>query len=905
MCHVCYACINNEGAVIKQKAFKLLLCLPVIFVLALSAYSSTHPKTVHAADSNVADGITVDSTLDTADANIGDGICDDGSGNCTLRAAIEEANSDPDASTIEFNISGTPDFTNNSQDGYTISPASALPQITEQVTIDGYSQPGAQANTAVAPNPLNGTLLIEIDGSYPGAGDALRFEGDAAGSRLSGFVVGDRDGNGVEISSDNIEIKGNYIGTDPTGTVAHPNFRGVSGWEGSGDYAQIGGLNPEDRNLISGNGTAGIGDGSGSGIGMGPGHDHWTFQGNYIGIAADGVTALPNATVGGSGSPSVDFVEGTVIGGGTVAATNVISGNNGHGIAPYLAPNTRIEGNIIGLDYTGTQPLGNTGGSIHIGSSDNTSIIGNTVADNGGGLYIHESHNVTIQGNLIGTNASGTSAFPNGQYGVLFDNSDDAVIGGTNPGERNIISANATGGISIADSNNAAVLGNYIGTAADGVSPLGNSGDGISIQGTSVNAVIGGTNPGERNIIAFNDGYGISSTGDPAYDTLFSVLGNSVYSNAYRGIALSFNAPATLIDPLDSDTGANNLLNFPEDLEYEEDGSNTNITYSLDVPAGDYRIEFFSNTTADPSGYGEGETFLGAQNVTSLGSGSQSFTYTLSGTGHANISSTATLIDGDTPSGFGETSEFSRIATPPPPISDIQTIIELTNPQDMAIGATANYTVAYTNNGPDNADLSGFQNVGAGPGLFYVYVQQSDLINPSGQVADGPFPGSKIIDSGNPDLSCIYVPAPMPVSFGLTSDDTVAVLSCWFIGSDTALEPGSSITADFSFEVAPDSDLEFISYASGNPPVADPDKDSYEQGLLSGDLLAYMINNPMNNFSSASYPVPIDPEPPTTNTNGSGSQLAATGVNAALITAIASLMVLGAGVTMSRFVRAK
>lgn len=145
----------------------------------------------------------------------------------------------------------------------------------------------------------------------------------------------------------------------------------------------------------------------------------------------------------------------------------------------------------------------------------------------------------------------------------------------------------------------------------------------------------------------------------------------------------------------------------------------------------------------------------------------------------------------------------------------------------------------------------------------------------------------------------------MPVSFGLTSDDTVAVLSCWFIGSDTALEPGSSITADFSFEVAPDSDLEFISYASGNPPVADPDKDSYEQGLLSGDLLAYMINNPMNNFSSASYPVPIDPEPPTTNTNGSGSQLAATGVNAALITAIASLMVLGAGVTMSRFVRAK
>ncbi len=122
----------------KHPKLKILVISSFLLVAATAGLTLMHKDSISALDSNFTDGITVDSTLDTPDVNIGDGICDDGDGNCTLRAAIEEANSDPDASTIGFNISGTPDFTNNSQNGYTIEIQSDLPDITEQTTIDGY-----------------------------------------------------------------------------------------------------------------------------------------------------------------------------------------------------------------------------------------------------------------------------------------------------------------------------------------------------------------------------------------------------------------------------------------------------------------------------------------------------------------------------------------------------------------------------------------------------------------------------------------------------------------------------------------------------------------------------------------------------------------------------------------------
>ena len=81
----------------------------------------------------------VDSTGDGGDSNAGNGTCDDGGGNCTLRAAIEEANAWAGADVINFTVAGG--------GPHTIAPGSALPTITDQVTIDGYTQTGASANT--------------------------------------------------------------------------------------------------------------------------------------------------------------------------------------------------------------------------------------------------------------------------------------------------------------------------------------------------------------------------------------------------------------------------------------------------------------------------------------------------------------------------------------------------------------------------------------------------------------------------------------------------------------------------------------------------------------------------------------------------------------------------------------
>lgn len=171
----------------KTKTIHTTLLSISILAISLIGLLAITKSPVYASDNDFSNGITVDNKGDGADSNVGDNICDDGSGNCTLRAAIEESNATTGAQTINFNITGTADFTNNGQNGYTIQPTSGLPTITDTVTINGYSQPGAQANTAVAPNPLNGTLLIEIDGSSQN--DILfKFRTNSNNSAIRGSV---------------------------------------------------------------------------------------------------------------------------------------------------------------------------------------------------------------------------------------------------------------------------------------------------------------------------------------------------------------------------------------------------------------------------------------------------------------------------------------------------------------------------------------------------------------------------------------------------------------------------------------------------------------------------------------------------------------------------------------------
>src|SRR3712207_1765733 len=82
---------------------------------------------------HAAAAFTVNSTGDGADSNTADGMCNDGAGNCTLRAAIQQANATPGTDTINFQI-GT--------GVQTIVLGAALPDVSDPVNIDATTQPG-------------------------------------------------------------------------------------------------------------------------------------------------------------------------------------------------------------------------------------------------------------------------------------------------------------------------------------------------------------------------------------------------------------------------------------------------------------------------------------------------------------------------------------------------------------------------------------------------------------------------------------------------------------------------------------------------------------------------------------------------------------------------------------------
>ena len=115
---------------------------------------------------------TVDSTGDGGDSNTGDGICNDGTGNCTLRAAIEQANASAGADVIHFDIGGG--------GVQTITPGSSLTFVMDPVTIDGTTQPG-----------FAGSPIIELDGSGAGAGALSSRSGGYPSRPLARAVLGD------------------------------------------------------------------------------------------------------------------------------------------------------------------------------------------------------------------------------------------------------------------------------------------------------------------------------------------------------------------------------------------------------------------------------------------------------------------------------------------------------------------------------------------------------------------------------------------------------------------------------------------------------------------------------------------------------------------------------------------
>jgi CSLREA domain-containing protein len=208
--------------------------------------------------------ITVTSAADT-----NDGVCD--AADCTLREAIVEANDAPGAETIAFAIPG---------DGVrTITLSATLPRITETVTIDGYTQRGAKANTSRI--GTNARLRIQID--VNDAGDGLFIDGD--GSVVRGLVINNAN-DGIFVAADDVTIAGNFLGTDPTGTVADGNSDGVA--INAGARLTVGGPKLADRNLIAGNEDDGVRVFA----------TDSTVENNLVGTDRTGKAGLPNGEEG-------------------------------------------------------------------------------------------------------------------------------------------------------------------------------------------------------------------------------------------------------------------------------------------------------------------------------------------------------------------------------------------------------------------------------------------------------------------------------------------------------------------------------------------------------------------------------------------------------------------------------
>ena len=354
-------------------------------------------------------------------------------------------------------------------------------------TIEGDFLGTDVTGTVAAGNSSNGVF---VDAS---AGNTIGGTSPAARDLISGNGAGIDVGNGA---SGNL-IEGDFIGTDHTGTVALGNGTGLALGAPFNNQIDsqdntVGGTTGGAGNLISGNNGIGI-----DLLDSGTAND--TIQGNLIGTDVTGTLAVGNQGTGiAIPYSSGNLIGGSTAGARNVISANgsggVVIGGFGNS-----AVNNIIQGNFIGTDITGSNALGNQGNAILLTVSAGATTIGGTTPGagnvisgsvNGFGIFDAESAAVsTIQGNLIGTDVSGMNPLGNQDGGIAVDSSftpPQLVIGGTQPGAGNVIAGNGGDGIDLTNNTSGNVIeGNLIGTNASGASTLGNAGVGIWITNSS------------------------------------------------------------------------------------------------------------------------------------------------------------------------------------------------------------------------------------------------------------------------------------------------------------------------------------------------------------------------------------------------------------------------------------
>jgi hypothetical protein len=389
-----------------------------------------------------------------------------------------------------------------------------------------------------------------------------------------------------------------------------------------------------------------------------------TTQPGYLGEPL--IELLGTALASGHGLSLLSGSDGSAISG------LVIGGFPGSGIHVESSGAHTIARNYVGVRPDGVarsanqtalhllESWGNRIGGDLFGADDAHNVLSGSEGD---GLLpegLQTRDNVII-GNVIGLDASGLGARPNLRHGVLVRaGASFNVLGSHDPLQRNVISANSGNGVRLSDAatEGNVVQGNLIGSdsAFSANDQLGNAWAGIRITLGAHHNLIGGTEPERANSIYYNSLAGVEVTGTPPPSDN-AIIGNAIAKNGRLAINLRADGLATPNDPGDVDAGANGGQNYPEWLVASYAAGAVTLDYLLDLPAGEYRVEFFASAEADASGYGPGEALVYTALITHTGSGLESFQAIFACDESALITATTTEVEPG--GGFGSTSEFS------------------------------------------------------------------------------------------------------------------------------------------------------------------------------------------------------------------------------------------------------
>lgn len=496
-------------------------------------------------------------------------------------------------------------------------------------------------NNNILDNVQQGVLVSSSNNTI---GEALSGGGNTiSGNGLQGLLI-------TGVGAQGNQVAGNNIGTDlgivngvrPKGIDARPN-----GSEGiriqDSPKNTIGSLIAAGKNVIGGNNLDGV-------VIDGPASTGNRLLNNWIGfniISGAESLFIPNQ----NGVVLSNSASYNIIGNGTAAGADVIDNNRFDGIliSGVGTLGNTFTGNIVGLNPDGGSAFGNAQDGIHIDNSPGNIIggtaagAGNTISSNNNGVVIvgQTATGTVLLGNFIGTATDGVNMLGNAVDGVLINNAPLNTVGGTAAGAGNVISGNNRGVVitGVLATDNM-VLGNFIGTDLTAKVNVHNQIDGILITGGAANTTVGGSIAGAGNSIDYNAGSGVYvDTG-----TANAIRGNGIYQNTGPGIYLN---PAN---------NANKLQPAPTLTAASPNGPGVNVQGTLAAaPVVTYTIEFFASASKDSSGFGQGQTFLGSTTVTTDAMGNATFKTDVATPVVSGQFVTATATDPQ-----GNTSQFSN-----------------------------------------------------------------------------------------------------------------------------------------------------------------------------------------------------------------------------------------------------